>query len=190
MIPPASHASQQVERIREILIGRQMQSVEQRLDRLEARLSPMPVEAAEAAWIRDLESLQQECRESKLRVHEAIAAERLRQQQESQRLAQQIETIARQRRELTDEGLRLIKTRLAPGFDRWQHQLFGQLQQRESHLVAQLRDELDRLRAWVHKELSSRSDSSTLHQAVAQLAASVRQLAERLPPPSFHSPPR
>lgn len=179
--PPTPRPSQQVERIREILVGRQMQSVEQRLDRLEARLQPMPVESSDASWNRDVESIRHECREETLRLRDAFDAERLRQQEETHRLARRIESVASDRRELSDEARRAVDAQLRPGFDRWQEQLFDQLRQRETRLVEQLREELDRMRSWIRDELSDRSEADRLHRAFEQLAASTREIANQFP---------
>ncbi len=179
--PPTPHPSRQVERIREILVGRQMQSVEQRLERLESRLQPMPVESADATWSRDLESLRRECREASVTLRDAFDAERLRQQEVTQKLARRIESVARSREDVAEEARRAVDAQLRPGFERWQQQLFDQLRDRESHLIGQLREELDRMRAWIREELSERADADRLHRAFERLAASAREIADSFP---------
>jgi DNA anti-recombination protein RmuC len=179
--PHAAHPSQQVEKIREILVGRQMRAVEQRLERLERELQPMPVESAETAWARDLESLRHELAASTQNLRDALDAERLRRQEETERLARRIESIARSRREAADETRRAVGADLRSGFDRWQSQLFEQLQQRENRLLDRLRDELGRMRGWVKEELGSHRETR-IHDALEQLASSVREISEKLPP--------
>jgi phage-related minor tail protein len=178
---PTPQPAQQVERIREILVGRQMQSVERRLDRLESQLQPMPVESAAAAWSRDLESLRQECRDASVTLRDAFDADRLRQQEETQKLARRIESVARSRQDLAEEARQAVDAQLRPGFDRWQRQLFEQLQERETRLVGQLREELERMRAWVREEMSAPAEAERIHLAFEQLAASAREIADRFP---------
>ncbi len=66
-------------------------------------------------------------------------------------------------------------------FELNQQQLFEQLQARESRLVDQLREELERMRAWVREEMSAPAEAERIHLAFEQLAASAREIADRFP---------
>ncbi|BCX50174.1 hypothetical protein HAHE_40820 [Haloferula helveola] len=178
---PTPNPARQVERIREILVGRQMEAVERRLDQLEARLEPMPVGGSDA-WTEELEALRRESRESAVRLRDDFDAERLRQQEEARMLAQRIEAVVRGRRQMADEARQTLETELRPWFSRWQGELYETLQKRENHLIQQLREELDRMRHWMRGELSAQSDAARLHAAFEQLAASAQAIADTLPP--------
>lgn len=158
-----------------------MRSVEQRLERLERQMRPMPVESAEAAWARDLESLRRESAEAGRRLQDALDAERLRRQEETERLARRVETIARHRIETDADPTRPATAGPPAGFEQWENQLLARLRERESRLIDQLREELDRMRHWVRDGFPPRRHQSELHQALEQLAASARQIADQLP---------
>jgi len=174
--PPDPSPTRQVERIREILVGRQMHGIEQRLDRLEARLQPMPV-ADPAAY----DSLRREHREALLKLRDDFDAEKLRQQEETRRLAAQIQNVARQRREIADEARQAVIDHLKPGFESWQSGMMSWLGQREKELEKRLEERLEALRP-----LSSSlpAPSPALAEALRDFAKAARELGNAFQPPA------
>jgi|GEM_PF-4093346 len=174
---PSTHTPSRrtVERIREILIGRQMQRVEKRLERLETQLQPMPVESGERRTPSEDELV---------RLRDEIDAERLRQLDETRRLAQQIQSVARGRHDAFVDVRRSLEQDLGQWFQQWQDGLQRHLREREEWLVGELRTELDRIRAWIRDELARRpaspADLDQLHDSFEDLAKLTRSIAERL----------
>jgi len=179
---PTPPATRQVEKIREIIVGRQFHAVEQRLSRLEENLRPMPV-AEPAAQPMTPHVLEDHALELH-RLRQSLEAEKSRQDTETRRLAQQIQSIARSRREAADETRRAVQSDLGPWFQEWQARLQQHLQQREAHLISELRAELDQLRQWMRDELQARptGNSEPLRAALEQFAHAARNVAEHLPP--------
>ncbi|MEM1082868.1 MAG: hypothetical protein AAGI48_02005 [Verrucomicrobiota bacterium] len=187
---PQPKAGRQVERIREILVGRQMESIEQRLERLERRLQPMPVDSTSAAPAADfLEKVKKEQAEQLCRLRDEIDADRLRQLDETRRLAQQIQSVARARSSSDGETRQEAEQRLSAWFSQWQNNLYDYLNQREEHLISELRAELDRMRDWIRNEVAEKSsdtqaDNPALRNALEQLSAATRAITESLGPSS------
>jgi hypothetical protein len=190
---PQLQAGRQVERIREILIGRQMETVEQRLARLEQNLQPMPVESSKAGFEQSLADVRKQNEESLCRLRDEIDADRLRQLDETRRLAQQIQSIARSRNSTEDEARLTAEQRMSAWFSNWQTGLNQHLQQREQYLITELRTELDRMRIWIRQELAARQtaqpDITRLRGAFDQLAAATRAITDSLPPSPTSSAP-
>ncbi|MGB6219439.1 hypothetical protein [Haloferula sp.] len=182
---PQLQAGRQVERIREILIGRQMETVEQRLDRLEKSIKPMPVEPSAGIFEQKLTEIREQHEETLCRLRDEIDADRLRQLDETRRLAQQIQTIARSRNHSEEEARLAAEHRMAAWFSQWQVGLNQNLQQREDYLITELRAELDRMRSWIRTELAAKPnpqpDVARLRGALEQLAAVTRTITENLP---------
>lgn len=185
---PQPTAGRQVERIREILVGRQMETIEQRLERLELRLQPMPVDPSGPIDDR-LEEVKKENAELLCRLRDEIDADRLRQLDETRRLAQQIQAVARARATAETESRQAAEQRLATWFGHWEKNLHGYLTRREDHLVSQLRAELDRMRAWIRDEVAGTQTAAPpanegLRNALEQLSAATRAITESLGPSS------
>lgn len=168
---PPDSPTRQVERIREILVGRQLQQVEQRLARLEGSLRPMPVAGSPAL---------PDPGEAVIALRDEFDAEKLRQMEETRRLAHQIQTIARQRREVAEEARQAVIDELKPGFERWQEGFMSYLEIRENKLrydvqtaIRELREELPTGR----HELDE-----NVRIALANFAGAARQLCETLHP--------
>lgn len=174
--PPIPSPSQQVERIREILVGRQMQSVEQRLNRLEQQLQPMPV-----AGTGDLDELRAEQKEAFTRIRDELDGEKLRQLEETRRLSLQIQSIARQRREIAEEARLSVIDALKPGFERWQQSFLRYLDERESQLSKTVEDRIESLRSEL-KSPATPLDQPGVRQAIQEFAGAARRLSEALTP--------
>jgi len=179
---PQLQPARQVERIREILVGRQMQSVEHRLERLEQQLTPMPVDADGSVFETRLEENRRETREALREMQDHVDAERLRLHEETRRLAARIESVARARHEAAEEARRALEADLRPWFEQWQEGLRQHLEQREQWLIGELRGELDRLRAAIPQAAAGGGATPAgLRDAFDDLARSARRIAESLP---------
>ncbi len=180
--PPDINPSRQVERIREILVGRQMEGVERRLDRLEANLRPMPSHAADDVFEIRLSNFEQRHDRQLQELRDEIDVEKARRVEETHRLAGQIQAAARSR---ADSGIE-AQVELEQKFTRWlEHWNLGfrqYLHQREQHLVSELRSELEQTREWVKSKVVSndqvKADQRRMHASFEQLANAARAIAE------------
>lgn len=173
--PPENSSTREVERLREILVGRPLQAIEERLARLEHSLPPMPLDGeSEAAHPTD--RLAREVRE----LRAEFEGERLRQINETHRLAREIQAVAASRREIAERARRDVEANLHPWLTRWQSQVEADWQTREDRLVEALRAELDRIRAAAHPA----RDLAGARDALTRFADAARDLAEHLPPRS------
>jgi hypothetical protein len=180
--PPDINPSRQVERIREILVGRQMEGVERRLERLEAGIRPMPSAAVDDVFQIRLANFEQRHDRQLQELRDEIDAEKARRVEETHRLASQIQAAARSR---ADSGLE-AQVQLEQKFTRWlEHwnQGFRQyLHQREQHLVKELRSELEQTREWVKSKVVAddqvKADQRRMHASFEQLANAARAIAD------------
>jgi hypothetical protein len=180
--PPDINPSRQVERIREILVGRQMKGVERRLERLEAGVRPMPSAAVDDVFQIRLATFEQRHDRQLQELRDEIDAEKARRVEETHRLASQIQAAARSR---ADSGLE-AQVELEQKFTRWlEHwnQGFRQyLHQREQHLVNELRSELEQTREWVKSKVVAddqvKADQRRMHASFEQLASAARAIAD------------
>ena len=180
--PPETNPSRQVERIREILVGRQMESVERRLERLEANLRPLPAVADEDVFEIRLASFEQRHDRKLQELRDEIDVERARRVEETHRLATQIQAAARHRSDTGVEAQAELEQRITRWLEHWNAGFHRHLQEREQYLIGELRGELERTRAWVKEKLEARDQESPLqkrlHASFAQLAEAARAIAE------------
>jgi hypothetical protein len=181
-VPPDTNPSRQVERIREILVGRQMESVERRLERLEANLRPMPTQAGGDVFEIRLSSYEKRQDEKFAALRDEIDAEKARRVEETHRLAGQIQAAVRSR---TDSGIEAqveLEQRFSRWLDHWNQGFRQYLHQREEHLIAELRGELERTREWVKSNVETsdrgRAEQTRLQESFLQLANAARAIAE------------
>lgn len=179
--PPDTNPSRQVERIREILVGRQMESVERRLERLEANLRPMPTQAGGDVFEIRLASYEQRQDEKFAALRDEIDAEKARRVEETHRLASQIQAAARSRADSGLEAQVELEQRFTRWLDHWNQGFRTYLHQREEHLIGELRAELEKTREWVKSKIEtdrSRVDQARLQESFTQLANAARAIAE------------
>lgn len=182
MFPPAPeiHPSRQVERIREILVGRQLENVERRLDKLEGRLAPLPSAAEDDVFRIRLDRFEERHNREIRELRDEIDASRARQVQETHRLAGQIQAVARSRSEWGIEAQAELERKISRWLELWQAGFLRQAQQREEYLIHELRAELERQREWMKARLEDRDDArqSALRAGFARLAAAAREIAD------------
>jgi hypothetical protein len=180
--PPDTHPSRQVERIREILVGRQMDRVERRLERLETGLRPMPTQAPEDVFEIRLASFEQRHDLKLQELRDEIDAEKARRVEETHRLAGQIQAAARSRADSGIEAQQELEQKFTRWLEHWNQGFRQYLHQREQHLVSELRSELEQTREWVESRLStqaqSQGDQRRIQASFEQLANAARAIAE------------
>jgi hypothetical protein len=180
--PPDTNPSRQVERIREILVGRQIESVERRLERLEANLRPMPTQAGGDVFEIRLASFEKRQDEKLAALRDEIDAEKARRVEETHRLASQIQAAARSRADSGLEAQVELEQRFTRWLDHWNQGFRNYLQQREEHLIGELRAELEKTREWVKSKVETsdrgRVEQARLQESFLQLANAARAIAE------------
>jgi flagellar biosynthesis/type III secretory pathway protein FliH len=178
--PPDINPSRQVERIREILVGRQMDGVERRLERLEANLRPMPTQAPDDVFEIRLASYEQRHDLKLQELRDEIDAEKARRVEETHRLASQIQAAARSREASGLEAQVELEERITRWLEHWNQGFRQYLHQREQHLISEMRSELDQTRKWVESRLSTSDESRVgrMQASFAQLADAARAIAD------------
>jgi len=180
--PPDTNPSRQVERIREILVGRQMERVERRLEQLETGLRPLPTRPLDDVFEIRLAGFEQRHELKLQELRDEIDAEKARRVEETHRLAQQIQAAARSRNASGIEAQAELEQKLTRWLEHWNQGFRQYLHQREQHLISELRGELVRTREWVSSRLEDSSqakgDPHRLQASFEQLAIAARAIAD------------
>lgn len=180
--PPDINPSRQVERIREILVGRQMEGVERRLERLEANLRPMPTQGADDVFEIRLSSFEQRNDQKLQALRDAIDAEKARRVEETHRLATQIQAAARSRAESGIEAQEELEAKFTRWLEHWNQGFRNYLHQREQQLLTEVRTEMSQTRDWVKSgqatAIQSQADRARMQASFAQLASAARAIAD------------
>jgi excinuclease UvrABC nuclease subunit len=188
---PPINQSQAVERIREIIVGRQLERLEQRVVQLEAQTGPeqsaVRFEDRLCTAEARLEALQHSLQRLSEHTREESASRSHQQRAEIQRLAMQIQQIAASRAAAASQpAIEQLEARIGTWLGNWQQALQNHLNHREEQLAGQLRAEVATL--WENTEsqitrLESRSgDRQWLEQRFAGIAAAARALAAAADP--------
>jgi hypothetical protein len=202
MSPSSSptNPSQAVERIREIIVGRQFERLEQRLARLES-MEPLgqqasaPLEERLCTSEARLEALQHSFQRLADTTREEVEIRSSQQRAEIQRLAAQIQHVAAMKsaEQREQSAVRELEGRLGTWLTSWQGALQSHLNERDHRLADQLRGEVATL--WENTEaqitrLQSRAtDREWIEERFARIAAAARALAESAAPLSSGSEP-
>lgn len=180
--PPDINPSRQVERIREILVGRQMEGVERRLERLEAGIRPMPSAAVDDVFQIRLANFEQRHDRQLQELRDEIDAEKARRVEETHRLASQIQAAARSRADSGLEAQVELEQKFTRWLEHWNQGFRHYLHQREQHLVNELRSELEQTREWVKSKVVAddqvKADQRRMHASFEQLANAARAIAD------------
>ena len=167
--------SAQVERMREIIVGRQLARVEQRLDRLDhfveqPQLSHRDtlnrIETVEAKFETSHDNMQHQVDQMRLEYGGEIATRR----NEVHRLAEQIQATAQQRSDQRVQPQMMSEMEQRMGFwlTTWQRGLEQHLEQRENWLIQQLRQELQQVRAATTQQIAAWEASQQQSQQATQ----------------------
>jgi len=185
--PPPFNPSQAVERIREIIVGRHLERLEERIERLEVPnwLSPAAASADDRQIATDarLEALHQNLQATR----EAVERQAFLQREEIQRLAAQIQQVAAARTEVpAAPAVDPIERKLGLWLAAWQQANQEQTREREYQIAAHLQRELDSIREWVETrfaELDRRyPDRASIDERFNRIAAAARALAQSASP--------
>lgn len=198
MSPSSSpiNPSQTVERIREIIVGRQFERLEQRVARLEVlephaqQQAPASLEGRLQTGEARIEAIQHSLQRLTDSTREQIESRSLRQNEEIQRLAAQIQQVAAMKsaeaREQT--AVREFEGRIGAWLTSWQGALQSHLNERDHRLADQLRGEVATLwentEAQITRLQSLASDREWIEERFARIAAAARALAESASPSS------
>jgi len=197
---PPLNPSQTVERIREIIVGRQFERLEQRLCHLESMEPRGQVPAPWEDHLRTnearMEALQHSLQRLAETTREEIESRSARQQAEIQRLAGQIQQIAAMKsaeaREQT--AVRELEGRIGAWLTSWQGGLNSHLNERDNRLADQLRGEVATL--WesteaqitrLQSQQNRANDREWIEERFARIALAARALAECASPSAAHS---
>jgi ElaB/YqjD/DUF883 family membrane-anchored ribosome-binding protein len=191
--PPPLHPSQTVERIREIIVGRHLERLEQRVVRLETTVPSAPV----ASHLEDqlcanearLEALKENVHRLADSNREQTEARFHQHREEIQRLAAQIQQVAAiKAAETAPAAVNQLERKIGSWLTDWQTSFHGQLNERDHRLASQLRAEVASL--WENTEshltrLESRSiDRDSVEERFSRIALAARALAECASPTS------
>lgn len=193
MLPTSSplNPSLAVERIREIIVGRHLDRLEQRVARLESAGAPAAVGSPPNALLED-RLFANEARFEALKesVHRLIdttrqqAELRLSQQrEETQRLAAQIQQVAAMKAsESPTQVVQQLELKIGGWLTHWQTSFHSQLNDRDQRLATELRKEVALL--WENTEsqitrIESRAlDRDSIEERFHRIALAARALAE------------
>ncbi len=180
--------SQAVERIREIIVGRHLERLEQRVLRLETgggapfAASPHLEDRLFASEAR-LEALQENVTRLVDSTREVTEQRLFQCREETQRLAAQIQQVAAMKSsESTQPAVNQLERKIGTWLADWQTSFHGQLNNRDHRIANQLRDEVATL--WESTEsqitrLQSRMmDRDAIEERFSRIATAARALAE------------
>jgi chaperonin cofactor prefoldin len=199
--PPTLNPSQTVERIREIIVGRHLERLEGRISRLES--AP---EAAVPKHSPDTDQLEGRILVNEARVEalqdqvhrmedarEEIERTAAMYRQEAQRLASQIQEIARVKSEASSlPAVENLERKLGLWLTDWQKSMNSRLENRDRELSERIRAELSVLRESIESrfsELESRIPSN-VEERFNRIASAARALAESAGSFSTQLPPK
>ncbi len=186
--PSPLNPSQTVERIREIIVGRHLERLEQRVARLETTGAPAP---AATSHLEDrlyshearLEALKENVQRFVDTSREQTELRFSQHREEAQRLAAQIQHVASLKSiEATPPAVHQLERRIGTWLTDWQSSFNGQLNDRDQRLADQLRGEVATL--WESTEsqitrLESRAvDRDSIEERFNRIALAARALAE------------
>ncbi|MFT3990628.1 MAG: hypothetical protein QM680_04380 [Luteolibacter sp.] len=186
--PPSINPSQAVERIREIIVGRHLERLEQRISKLEA---PTPSRSAvDLTSIEDrivsgearLEALQAQV----VRISDVSKAEHERrslfQREEIQRLATQIQQISATREASPSQDTSQLEQKLGSWLTDWQAALGKHLEARDQKITGLFREEIARQIEKLERKLdqanSQALDPAALERRFQKIAEAARALAD------------
>jgi DNA repair exonuclease SbcCD ATPase subunit len=192
--PTPLNPSQAVERIREIIVGRHLEKLEARVDRLESNGSHGQIPSHWEERLRTsearLESLHQAIQQLDESSREQSEMRSLQQREEIQRLAAQIQQVAASKSAANVQpAIEQLEHKLGAWLNSWQGALQAHLNDRETRLARQMREEVATL--WETTEsqitrLQSRSlDRDMIEERFNRIATAARALAECAAPLSF-----
>ncbi len=183
--------SQAVERIREIIVGRHLERLEQRVVRLESASAPAPSASPPNALLEDrlfanearVEALQENFRRQLDATRQQSELHFSQQREETQRLAAQIQQVAATKAsEAQPPVVQQLEQKIGSWLASWQSSFHQQLNDRDQRLAGDLRKEVALL--WENTEsqitrIQSRAvDRDSIEERFNRIALAARALAE------------
>jgi hypothetical protein len=202
--PSPINPSQTVERIREIIVGRQLERLEQRVARIESGVRPAASDGPAAHGLCDdrLFATEAQIEAIKQSVHRLGDAQREQTEarfhqhrEEIQRLSGQIQQVAALKAPAVSQPeIKNLESKVTHWLRDWQGSIQTHLAERDRRLVTQLRDEFAAV--WEQTEsqltrLESRAiDRESIEERFRRIALAARALAECASPslPSSRNP--
>ncbi|MGC4017016.1 MAG: hypothetical protein QM755_21255 [Luteolibacter sp.] len=176
--------SQTVERIREIIVGRHLDRLEQRVAILERQPSAHggdgPSETRLGAIEARVEALQHHFQRLSDNLRIENEGREIRHQEDIRRLADHIQQTLAARAAF--DGSSQLEAKLGRWLTDWQSSSHQQAEARSQQLATQLQTELAKVREWVTSEISTHQqqqhDHAELERRFALIAKAARSLAE------------
>ncbi|RYD47399.1 MAG: hypothetical protein EOP85_05535, partial [Verrucomicrobiaceae bacterium] len=181
--------SQTVERIREIIVGRHLDRLEQRVARLESggvAASPLGPNVEDRLYASEakLEALKENLQRLTESTREQVEIRLAQNREETQRLAAQIQHIAalKTAEPAAPAALNQLERKIGSWLTDWQTSFHNQLNNRDQRIANQLRGEVAAL--WESTEsqltrLESRAiDRDSIEERFTRIALAARALAE------------
>jgi hypothetical protein len=197
--PSPLNPSQTVERIREIIVGRHLERLEQRVVQLESSGLP-PAAASTNREVEDriyaqearLEALKEKVQHYVEGSREEIERRLIQQREETHRLAAQIQQIAAMRAsESVAPAIQQLEQKIATWLSGWQNSFQASLDERDQRLAGQLRSEVAALWESTESQLTrfeSRTvDRASVEERFNRIALAARALAECASPSSGYA---
>ncbi len=189
------NASQAVERIREIIVGRHLERLEQRVARLEASDAPDTsyphlderVMLTEAR----VEALQHSVSRLSDNTRDELERRNYLQREEIQRLVQQIQQVAATRPATADAlpAVQQLEQRLGSWLGAWKNSFQDHLTSRDQQISNHIRSEIETLKSEINGRItdleSRQTDGDRIEQRFQKIAEAARALADsisQLPP--------
>lgn len=186
--PSPLNPSQAVERIREIIVGRHLERLEQRVALIESGGIPAPAASTRLedrlfANEAQLEALKENVHRLVDSNREQTEARLSQHREETQRLAAQIQQVATLKSsEPAPTAIHQLERKIGSWLSDWQGSFQAHLNERDQHLAAQLRGEVAAL--WESTEtqltrIQSRAvDRDSIEERFNRIALAARALAE------------
>lgn len=184
--PSTTPTSTQVERMREIIIGRQFELLEQRLLRLENLNPQTAARHASNASVEQLEARFEAVRDAmqhqvdQIRIE--LGGEMVHRKHEVRRLADQIQQAAQAKMTppATMQEVAATESRLVAWVSSWQKSLEQHLVQRENWLIGQFREELKRVTQPSILSYPAQSPNAAAQEQIAAAAQALSSAAAAL----------
>ncbi|MGL5017670.1 MAG: hypothetical protein ACRDBP_06025 [Luteolibacter sp.] len=188
---PPLNPSQAVERIREIIVGRHLERLEQRVVRLESTGPQAPAAPPPSTFLEDrivaseaqFEALKDHIRRQLDSTRQQSELHLSQQREETQRLAAQIQQVAAAKaNESQPPAVQQLEQKIGGWLTQWQSAFHQQLNDRDRRLAGELRNEVALL--WENTEaqitrIQSRAvDRDSIEERFSRIALAARALAE------------
>ncbi len=189
MSPPSNtlNPSQAVERIREIIVGRHLERLEQRFEHLESNVrlggvSPQIEDRLCSSEAR-LEALQQSLQKSTDQTRVEMGNWQDRHREDIHQLAAQIQQVAAMKRsESEPTQVQQLEVRIGAWLNQWQGALQTHLNTREQQIANQIREEVATLWESTESQITRLQSRCVTHESIDEkfnrIAAAARALAE------------